>query len=195
VSHTRGAAAPTSGAQDHVELDEASLDRAVADVASRAEEWSATTPRQRAALLQRIVADTLDVAEEWNAAACAAKGLDANGPEGGEELFGGIGTFVHMAQLFQRSMLDLARSGRPQYPGPVRHKPGQRIAVGVVPASLMDRMLYAGITAEVWMEPGVTEADVQASQARAYASPRENAGVSLVLGAGNVASLGTRDVL
>ena len=45
------------------------------------------------------------------------------------------------------------------------------------------------------MEPGVTEADVQATQASTYHSPRESVGVSLVLGAGNVASLGPRDVL
>ncbi|MGB8195901.1 MAG: aldehyde dehydrogenase family protein [Acidimicrobiales bacterium] len=195
MSHTRGASAPTSGLQDHISLDEAALDLVVADVASRADEWSATTPRQRAEFLARIVTDTLAVAEEWNAAACAAKGYDTNGPEGGEELFGGIGTFVHMAQLFRQSMLDIARSGRPKYPGPVLHKPGERIAVRVVPSSMMDRMVYAGITAEVWMEPGVTEAEVKATQAAQYASPRESAGVSLVLGAGNVGSLGPRDVL
>ncbi len=31
-------------------------------------------------------------------------------------------------------MLDIARSGRPKYPGPVVHKPGDRIAVRVVPS-------------------------------------------------------------
>jgi len=195
VSQTRGAAAPTSGSQDHVRIDESALDDAVSAVAQRATEWSATTASQRAALLERIVADTLEVAEEWNAAACSAKGYDTSGPEGGEELFAGIGTFVHMAQLFRRSMLDIARYGRPRYPGPVRHKPGERIAVQVVPSTLLDRMLYAGITAEVWMESGVTEADVQSTQALAYQTPSEHAGVSLVLGAGNVASLGPRDAL
>jgi acyl-CoA reductase-like NAD-dependent aldehyde dehydrogenase len=195
VSQTRGAAAPTSGSQDHVSIDESALDDAVTAVAQRATEWSTTTPRQRAALLERIVADTLAVAEEWNAAACSAKGYDTSGPEGGEELFAGIGTFVHMAQLFRRSMQDIARYGRPRYPGPVRHKPGERIAVQVVPSTLIDRMLYAGITAEVWMEPGVTEAEVQSTQALAYQTPSEHAGVSLVLGAGNVASLGPRDAL
>jgi acyl-CoA reductase-like NAD-dependent aldehyde dehydrogenase len=195
VSHTRGATAPTSGPQDHVSVDESALDGAIEDVARHAEEWSATTPRQRAELLERIVADTLAVAEEWNAAACAAKGYETFATEGGEELFGGIGTFVHMAQLFRQSMLDIARVGRPRYPGPVQHKPGERIAVRVVPSSMLDRMLYAGMSAEVWMEPGVTEAEVQATQAMAYKSPREYAGVSLVLGAGNVASLGPRDVL
>ena len=195
MSHTRGAAAPTSGSQDHVTIDESALDRAVNDVAARALEWAATTPRQRAELLERIVADTLAVAEEWNAAACEAKGYDTWGPEGGEELFGGIGTFVHMAQLFRRSMLDIARQGRPRYPGPVRHKPGERIAIQVVPTSIFDRMLYAGISGEVWMEPGVSEDDVQSTQAVAYSMPSEHVGVSLVLGAGNVASLGPRDVL
>ena len=195
MSQTRGAQAPTSGAQDHVALDERALDGAVADVASRATQWAQTTPRQRAALLERIVRDTYAVAEEWNDAACAAKGYDPRGPEGGEELFGGIGTFVRMAQSLRRSMLDIDAKGRPQYPGPVRHKPGQRIAVQVTPSSIFDRILFSGVTGEVWMEPGVSEAEVKATQAPAYQAPAAHAGVSLVLGAGNVASLGPRDVL
>jgi hypothetical protein len=100
-----------------------------------------------------------------------------------------------MAQLFRRSMLDIADKGRPQYPGPVRHKPGERIAIQVLPATMFDRFLYSGVTGEVWMEPGVTEEDVRATQAEAYRTPDAHQGVSLVLGAGNVASLGPRDVL
>lgn len=195
MSQTRRAAAPTSGAQDHLALDTSVLDNAVADVAARASAWAGVTPRQRAQLLEKIMADTLLVAEEWNAAACSAKGYDTLGPEGGEEIFGGIGTFVHMARLFRASLLDIARTGRPRYPGPVRHKPDGRIAVQVVPASLFDKMLFRGVTGEVWMEPGVTEADVRATQAEAYQTPETHAGVVLVLGAGNVASLGPRDVL
>lgn len=191
----RGAVAPTITSGDHVIVDVTSLDAAVEEVASHAHQWAMTTPTERAALLARVVADTFAVAEEWNAAGCAAKGYDPQSPEGGEELFSGVGTFVRMAQAFRQSMLDLASKGRPQYPGPVHHKPGQRIAVQVVPASLFDKILYGGVTAEVWMEPGVSEDDVQATQAQVYRSPERYEGVSLVLGAGNVASLGPRDVL
>jgi len=77
----------------------------------------------------------------------------------------------------------------------VHHKPGNRIAIQVVPGSNFDKVLYGGVTGEVWMEPGVDEANVQATQAEAYRSPSAHVGVSLVLGAGNVASLGPRDVL
>jgi acyl-CoA reductase-like NAD-dependent aldehyde dehydrogenase len=195
MSQSRGASAPTSGAQDHVTLDRVALEQIVAEVEANALRWAAVSAQERAALLARIVHDTYAIAEEWNSAACAAKGLDANGPEGGEELFSGIGTFVRMAQAFRQSMLDIASSGRPQYPGPVHHKSGQRIAIQVMPANTFDKILYGGITGEVWMEPGVSEADVRATQAAAYTSPESHAGVSLVLGAGNVASLGPRDVL
>lgn len=191
----RGAAAPTSGNQDHISVDQASLNRAVAEVAENALAWAATSPRERAELLARVVADTYAVSEEWAAAGCAAKGFALDSVESGEELFSGVGTFVRMANAFRQSMIDIIEKGRPQYPGPVRHKPGNRIAIQVVPASSFDKLLYAGMSGEVWMNPGLTEADVQATQAEAYANPVEHAGVSLVLGAGNVASLGPRDVL
>lgn len=195
MTSLRGAAAPTSGAQDQVTVDDALLDQAVNDVSARVDAWAQTPASERARLLERVVHDTFGVAEEWNARACEAKGYDPNGPVGGEELFSGVGTFIRMAQTFRQSMIDIATKGRPQYPGPVRHKPGNRIAIQVLPANAFDKVLYAGITGEVWMEPGIDEAQVQATQARAYASPAEHAGVSLVLGAGNVASLGPRDVL
>jgi hypothetical protein len=195
MSQSRGASAPTSGAQDHISVMESELDQAVAAVAANAATWAATSPHERAVLLQRIVFDTFAVAEQWNAAGCAAKGYDPQGPEGGEELFSGVGTFVRMAQALRQSMLDLASKGRPIYPGPVRHVPGERIAVQVVPATLFDKLLFSGVTGEVWMEPGVDEAQVQATQAQTYKEPESQSGVSLVLGAGNVASLGPRDVL
>ena len=191
----RGAAAPTSGPQDHVSLDTAAIDRAVEEVGAQRDEWARRGPSERAAILERIVRDTVAVAEEWNDAACRAKGYDSHGPEGGEELFSGIGTFVRMAQALRGSMLDIAASGRPKYPGPVRHRPGGRISVQVMPSSVFDRVLYAGVSGEVWMESGIDEATVRATQAAAYADPLGSAGVSLVLAAGNVASLGPRDVL
>ena len=76
MSQTRGAAAPTSGQQDHVELNTQALDQAINDVAKNAQAWAATSPVQRAEFLARIISDTYAVSEEWTAAGCYAKGLD-----------------------------------------------------------------------------------------------------------------------
>ena len=48
---------------------------------------------------------------------------------------------------------------------------------------------------DIWIEPGITRAELEAEQAPAYRDPTAFTGLSLVLGAGNVASLGPRDVL
>jgi hypothetical protein len=45
------------------------------------------------------------------------------------------------------------------------------------------------------MEPGLDRRAIQAAQAPAYKDPESHKGLSLVLGAGNVAALGPRDVL
>ncbi len=173
----------------------ADLDRVVDKVASRADAWSRVGPAERAALLDQVIADTARVADGWLRAACAAKGYEPGSAEGGEEAFSGIGTLLRLARALRASMIDLATVGRPQYAGPVAHRPGDRLAIQVAPGGTFDRILFPGLRAEVWMAPGVTEEEVRATQGAAYRDPRGHAGVAVVLAAGNVASLGPRDAL
>ncbi len=195
ISTTRGSV-PTDPAG--TPLDTAVLDAALSDVGARVSSWAATSPAARASLLDRVLQDTLGAAEGWLADACRAKGLAPGSPEAAEELFAGIITFARMARLLRDSIRDIGRSGRPRYPGPVSVAPegidGQ-LRVGVFPDSRYDRMLFARTTGEVWMRPGVSRTDIDAGQARSYRDPDAVKGISVVLGAGNVASLGPRDVL
>lgn len=192
---TRGAAAPTSAGADRDGFSPDELDAAVAHVAAHVDAWAATTPTERAALLGQVIDATVKASDAWLAAACRAKGLDPRAVDGGEELFSGIGTFIRMARTFKVSIEDIARMGRPDFPGPVRESPDGRLVVQVFPTDTFDKVLYAKTTGEVWIEPGVTRAELEASQAPAYKDPQAWKGLSLVLGAGNVASLGPRDVL
>jgi hypothetical protein len=176
-------------------VDTAALDQVVADLAAHAGSWAATGASRRAALVDQVLTDTVAAADGWLADACRAKGIDPRSPFAGEELYAGIVTFVRMARVLRDSLLDIAREGRPRYPGPVTDVPGDRLAVRVFPASLFDRALFAQTMGEVWMQPGVTRAEIDAGQAAAYRHPEVAAVVCVVLGAGNVASLGPRDVL
>jgi acyl-CoA reductase-like NAD-dependent aldehyde dehydrogenase len=190
-----GAVAGAGGSPPAPGIDTAALDAAVSEVAAHARTWAATGPGARAALLDRVLSDTRAAADGWLADACRAKGLAPGSPEAGEELFAGVVTFVRLARLLRDSLHQIARDGRPRYPGPVTEAPDGRLRVGVFPTSVADRVLFAKTTGEVWMEPGVGRADVDAGQARAYHHPAESAGVALVLGAGNVASLAPRDAV
>jgi len=183
---TAGAVAP---------VDTAALDAIVHEVADHAASWAKTDAATRADLLQQVIAATMKAEEEWLAAACAAKGLEPGSTEAGEELFAGIGTFVRMARLFRDALRDIAKDGKPSFAGPVREAYDGRLRVQVFPESPFDRITFPQTTAEVWMQPGVSRESLVAGQAPAYADPSAHTGTALVLAAGNVASLGPRDVL
>jgi acyl-CoA reductase-like NAD-dependent aldehyde dehydrogenase len=175
-------------------VDSGALDAVVTLVADHAPGWAKTDAAARAKLLQQVIDATMAAQDDWLAAACAAKGLEPGSTEAGEELFAGVGTFVRMARLFRDSLREIAKDGKPSI-GPVREAPDGRLRVQVFPASAFDRITFAQTTAEVWMQPGVTRESLVAGQAPAYTDPVAHVGTALVLAAGNVASLGPRDVL
>jgi acyl-CoA reductase-like NAD-dependent aldehyde dehydrogenase len=195
----RGAVTPTSAATTApapAEVwNEADVDSAVREVASHASSWASTPPAARADVLDQVLRDTMAAQDEWLAAACAAKGLTPGTAEAGEELFAGVGTLVRMARLYRDALRDIARTGRPAFAGPVAEASDGRLRVRVFPASTFDRVTFPQTTAEVFMQRGVTKADLESGQAATYRDPAAQAGVALVLAAGNVASLGPRDVL
>ncbi len=201
---SRGAVAPTGDqlrtgtgatARAVTPVDTAALDAIVHEVADHAASWAKTDAATRADLLQQVIEATMKAEEGWLAAACAAKGLEPGSTEAGEELFAGIGTFVRMARLFRDALRDIAKDGKPSFAGPVREAYDGRLRVQVFPESPFDRITFPQTTAEVWMQPGVSRESLVAGQAPAYADPSAHTGTALVLAAGNVASLGPRDVL
>ena len=181
---------PAGGAADS----RPDLDAAVAAVHASREVWVATPVPERLRLLDRLVRDVAAVADEWIAACVAAEGLDPTRPESGEEALVGPYFVIRNLRLLQRALRDIASRGSPRVPGPVQTRPDGQLTAGVFPGSLLDRVFYPGIRADVWMEPGVTAADLPATQARAYREAHE-AAVCVVLGGGNVSSIGPMDVL
>jgi hypothetical protein len=66
----------------------------------------------------------------------------------------------------------------------------------VFPTDIFDKLLWTGLTGEVWMEPGVSASDLPDTQAVTYKPDRDEPGrVALVLGAGNVASIPGMDAM
>ncbi len=170
------------------------LDRAVAELAARKDEWAALDLASRLALVERLHADCARVAERWVAAAVRAKGITPGTPTEAEEWFGGPLFLLRYLRLLRRSLADIARFGRPRIPGRVITLPNGQLAARVFPADFYDRVMFRGFTGDVWMEPGVTAAELAATQALAYRQPPPGR-VALVLGAGNVASIGPMDAL
>ena len=166
------------------------VDVLVEKLAAKKDEWVRTPIERRRMLLKRCIESTLGCAEEWVRAACKAKGLDPHEPRGGEEWLGGPMTTVRNLRMLEEA---LEAGGQPAPKRVYRRPDGQWVAE-VFPANGWDSLMFGGFTAEVWMEPGKepTQGRIYRDKTRGELPPGK---VALVLGAGNVASIGPMDAL
>ncbi len=173
------------------------IDRIVDTLAGAKRRWASLPVNERMALLEACAAATLATAPEAVRAGCEAKGLAFDGPDSVEEWLGGPVAVLRNLRLLAGTLRDIGRHGRPRLPeGAVRPRRDGQLVVNVFPASLADRLLYTGFREEIWMEPGVSADSLPDTMARAYRPDASRDGtVALVLGAGNVASIGPMDVL
>ena len=91
-------------------------------------------------------------------------------------------------------LIDIESDGHPKIPGRVTTKSNGQVAAQVFPQTIYDRLFFERIRAEIWMEPGVKIEALSQTQAVAYHEKDRPGKVALVLGAGNVASIGPMDV-
>lgn len=180
--------------QPHAPTSTDRMDDAVATLGAAAGRWASSSIPERLRLLGELKEGFAGVADRWVAACRVAEGIARQSHYGGEEWLAGPYLVLRNIRLLERSLKDLKTYGRPRIPGRVRTLPDGRTAAQVFPADWTDRMFFPGVTAEVWMEPGVTPDALEETQAVAYRHP-DDGGVALVLGAGNVSSIGPMDAL
>jgi len=172
------------------------LDAAVADLRAHAGEWAALPLAERIELLAALIADFHAVCPRWVDETRRLEGITAGGPFAGEEWLAGPYIVLRNMRLLLQSLEDVRDFGKPQIAGPVHERDDGQVVARVFPASVWDRLFYPRVTAEVWMQPGVGLDGLAATQAVAYEAGFPTDGkVALVLGAGNVTSIGPMDAL
>ena len=202
MSATASKKATPAGTPRHGEVDGAippssftELDQALATLAGKKTSWARTPISDRRAILTELLKDFARVADRWADAVRAAEGIPAGIATAGEEWLAGPYFILRNIRLLAKALAEVERDGQPRIPGPVRQRPDGQVTARVFPQDLYDRIFYTGITAEVWMEPGVTPENLDQTQALAYRESEPEGAVSLVLGAGNVSSIGPMDLL
>jgi acyl-CoA reductase-like NAD-dependent aldehyde dehydrogenase len=146
-------------------------------------------------VLGRIHDDFAGVVDRWVAVSMQAKGITSGTPTEAEEWLAGPLLLLRNLRLLGRSLSEIGRHGHPRIRGRVATHPNGQVDARVFPADLYDRIFFRGFTGDVWMEPGVGAADLAKTQALAYKPAVTSGKVSLVLGAGNVSSIGPMDAL
>lgn len=174
----------------------AEIDAIVANLSTHKAEWPKVGLHERLTLLAAMRERILAKMHEWVALDAAAKGLAAGSAESGEAWLSGPVCSMRNVRLLEEALREMQTHGVPRVdPKQISKRPDGRLVIEVFPRDLSDKLLYGGMSAEMWMQPGVTAENLPETQAVHYKNPDPNGKVGLVLGAGNIACIPVMDSL
>ena len=157
--------------------------------------WADLSVLQRIVIIDELMSDIRSTADRWASSATEAKGITVDGIVASEEWLAGPYFTMVILRQFRRSLLEIERFGHPRVRGPIMTRPDGRVVAQVFPKRIYDRIFYKGFTGEVWMQPGVSADGLSSTQAVKYHGDKGPGKIALVLGAGNVSSIGPLDIV
>ena len=172
------------------------LEQKVSRLRETAAAFAALPLSNRLHLIEHGLTGVRAVAQRWVELATEAKGLAFEHASSAEEWLGGPMTTLRNLRMLRESLLEIRDFGHPMLPeDAVTTRSDGRVVAQVFPKDLFDRTLFSGFTAEVWMQDGVQASSITDTMAEVYRRDDIEPRVTLVLGAGNVASIGPMDVM
>ncbi len=170
------------------------LEQAILDLRSNKNQWARVSVADRIDILTRIRTATADAASEWAALACNGKQIPAGSELEGEEWLSGPYPLILACTALIRTLRGIQENSVANELS-TRQVTNDQIAVRVVPGDIWDRLVLGGVTADVWMQPGVSAANLRENIATTYEQPDccRRGSVSLVLGAGNINAIAPLD--
>jgi hypothetical protein len=129
--------------------------------------WATMTAEDQIAILNQIKLDLPQIIDPWIKKTLEAKGLSTN-PFGNAEEWVLVAALFRMVRVLRRSLLDIKQYGRPKIPRAIKSTPNGQIIVPSFPQSLKDKIVYQGVSGEVWMQPGISKDDIESNQAKYY---------------------------
>lgn len=177
-------------------LNTAALDKAVEDLHAHKDEWVALPLKDKVAMLEALPPRILALADDMVAAAGKAKGYPAGSSWYADDWLSGIWAFIQGVQSHALVLERVLKGEEPLKPSKVHTRPDGQVVIDVFPVSVDDQLLLSGYKAQVWMQPGITAQQARKDAARQYRGHGyDNPGVALVLGAGNVGTITTLDIM
>jgi len=172
---------------------QAKLDETVTHLREAAWKFATLSIENRIALVTSMQRGIIKQLEAMVQAGCKAKGIPLGTNLEAEEWAAGYWGVVRQLRLVRENLQSIAKAGNTPI-GKIKRTVAGNLAVQVYPNNAIDGMLFKDITVDVHMQNHVTEQSLSADRASFYKKPHQGK-VALVLGAGNLASIGLMDVI
>ena len=176
-------------------MDVSRIDRSLEVLAANRLRWARLPVSTKVYLLEDVRRRVGGVAAAWVEAARSAKRVPPDSRLLGEDWTSGPYAVASAAAAYAETLRRVDRGDSPVPPNTIRTLPNGQVAVRVFPVNAEDRLVLSGHSADVWMQPGLTETDVRRRAAAFYREEKPDGSVAVVLGAGNIASIPALDLL
>ena len=176
-------------------MDTRQADQALTALGARKTQWARLPIRDKIGYLKQIQQLALTHAQRWADAETKAKQLTPGSPLAGAEAWiaGPYGLVAWLTASMQ-TLAALEGGGDLLAHVRTRHSADGTLVARVLPADTYERLLFHGVTADVWMQDGVTEQNLRQNMAGFYRQADPDGALALVLGAGNVSAIVPLDI-
>jgi hypothetical protein len=172
------------------------IDDALQELQAHKDRWVQLGLKEKISLLEGVKRGIETSAEAQVTDAMRAKNIPLDSPLAGEDWLSGPYANLRITMGLIESLRSLDEHGHTGVTASDAYQlPSGQVAVKVFPKNLFDRILLNGFQGEVRLQPHVKIDTWQQEVASVYKRPPESGRVALVLGAGNVASIGILDVI
>jgi aldehyde dehydrogenase (NAD(P)+) len=172
---------------------QAKLNETVTHVREAAWKFAALSIEKRIALTRNMQQGIMKQLDGMIEAGCKAKGIELGTNLEAEEWAAGYWGVVRQLRLIRENLQSIEKTGNTPI-GKVKRTIAGNLAVQVYPSNAIDGMLFKDVTVDVYMQPHVTEKNIETNRASFYKMPHQGK-VVFVLGAGNLPSISIMDVL
>ena len=132
------------------------IDAALKVLQAHKRKWATLPLDRRIDYLDEMRSRVARLARPWVEAAVAAKGLSMDHPLAGEEWTSGPFPFLTVLNDLEVTLLRLSAGISPIEGYSTREATSGQLIVEVFPTTAEDRILFSGVSAEVWMDESVT---------------------------------------
>ncbi len=174
--------------------DRSEMDSAIEALQDRKDSWLNLSLERRLQILDDALKEFGAIRDEWVALGLAAKQSIGNPYDAGWEWTGFLAAIRYLQGL-RKTLRFIAKKGRVPLPSPFAKRSNGQLVSRVFPLEFYERLTTPGVTADVWMEPGLSEREILEDMALSYQGKQKQGKVTLVLGAGNVSGIPVNDSL
>jgi aldehyde dehydrogenase (NAD(P)+) len=176
-------------------MDSQHIDSAIQELQSAKTRWARLPISEKIDHLDALRKAIFKHSPRWVESATKAKGLAMSSPLAGEEWIAGPFGVLDALNSLEVTLTRLGEGTDVLKGHAVRTRPTGQVLVDVMPTTAVERLLFSGSKAEVWMDPSITAESVRDHIAPFYGVDAPDGAVCAVMGAGNVASIAPLDVI